>query len=185
LALRAHQQLVCAQHPGILHPTGILLLFSTEPPLLPCSTSVAHFLGFLDLILDWIGFYSLGIGLDLRWCSQLAALPELLGSLNALQQLNLEGCSQLIVLPESLGNLSALRHLDAGKCSHLEALPESLGNQSALQQLNLRKCSHLVALPTSVGNLSALQQLESRSQLVALPESALGNLSALQQLDLR
>ena len=47
------------------------------------------------------------------------------------------GCSCLAALPESLGQLSALQQLDLCKCSSLTALPDSLGQLPALQQLNL------------------------------------------------
>merc|ERR1711965_1048436 len=52
-------------------------------------------------------------------CSSLAALPESLGHLHALTELNLDGCESLAALPESLGQLQALTKLDLGYCSSL------------------------------------------------------------------
>ena len=66
----------------------------------------------------------------------MTTLPESLGALSKLQQLNLQYCSGLTALPESLGALSGLLLLDLGWCSGLTMLPESLGALSGLQQLN-------------------------------------------------
>ena len=68
----------------------------------------------------------------------LAALPESLGALTGLQQLDLRSCKSLAALPESLGALTGLQQLtSAGAIT--TALPESLGALTGLQQLDLER----------------------------------------------
>ena len=109
-------------------------------------------------------------------CAGLAALPESLGALSALQELDMHGCSGLIALPESLGALPWLQTLGIALCSALETLPDSLGKLSRLQDLHLQGCTRLSALPESMGALSALQHLDllGCAGLAALPESVGG-----------
>ena len=143
--------------------------------------------------------------LSLSNCESLTALPESLGNLSALEELDLSNCGNptagnlstlkrllfsnckgLTVLPESLGNLSALKKLSLNNCRSLTALPESLDNLSALKKLDLKNCISLTALPESLGNLSALKELYLNNcrSLTTLPES-IGNLSVLEELHLR
>ena len=78
---------------------------------------------------------------------------------------------QLTVLPESIGNLAALTELDL-RGSSVAALPESIGNLAALTKLDLQSCE-LTVLPESIGNLTALTELDlGGSQLTVLPESS-------------
>ena len=111
----------------------------------------------------------------------LASLPEWLGSLTALTELDLGG-NQLTALPETLGNLTALTTLRLGG-NQLTALPETLGSLTALTELRLGG-NQLTSLPETLGNLTALTELRlDGNQLMALPET-LGNLTALTALGL-
>ena len=123
---------------------------------------------------------------DLSWCDNLKALPELLGALTGLQQLKLTGCRSLKQLPESLGALTGLQHLDVSQCASLAALPNTMGALRGLCQLDLSYCTSLAMLPWSLGALTGLQQLDLSecSQLGALPQS-LWALTGLRQLDLK
>nr|WP_281178557.1 leucine-rich repeat domain-containing protein [Streptosporangium amethystogenes] len=56
----------------------------------------------------------------------------------------------MAALPESLGNLTALTELDL-RHNRLTALPESLGNLTALTELDLRR-NQLAALPECLGD---------------------------------
>jgi len=113
------------------------------------------------------------------------SLPESVGNLTNLTQLNLEDCINLIHLPKSIGNLTNLTQLILRKCSYLTSLPESVGKLINLTQLSLRECVYLTRLPNSIGNLTNLAQLDLRNcnNLFALPES-IANLEKLTQLSL-
>jgi internalin A len=113
--------------------------------------------------------------------NQLTSLPEWVGKLTSLQTLDLWG-NQLTSLPEWVGKLTSLQTLDLSR-NQLANLPESLGNLISLQTLDLVR-TQLTSLPEWVGKLTSLQTLQlSDNQLTSLPES-LGNLISLQTLDL-
>jgi internalin A len=98
---------------------------------------------------------------------QLASVPEWLGNLTALTELDLSR-NQLASVPESLGNLTALTRLDLSR-NQLASVPESLGNLTALTELELSR-NQLASVPESLGNLATLRQLNlSSNQLTALP----------------
>ncbi|WP_287130992.1 COR domain-containing protein [Candidatus Cyanaurora vandensis] len=111
--------------------------------------------------------------------NQLTNLPEWLGSFTQLQDLYLSN-NQLTNLPEWLGSLTQLQFLDLSS-NQLTNLPESLGNLTQLPNLYLSN-NYLTELPESLGNLTQLHLLDlSDNQLTNLPES-LGNLAQLQNL---
>ena len=53
-------------------------------------------------------------------------LPEQIGQLYNLQELNLKDCANLTTLPESIGQLNNLHTLYIDNCPNLTTLPESL-----------------------------------------------------------
>ena len=113
--------------------------------------------------------------------TKLTELPESIGNLSSLSQLNL-GDTSLTELPESIGNLSSLSQLNLGDTS-LTEVPESIGNLSSLSSLDL-SFTKLTELPESIGNLSSLSSLDLHgTNLSKLPES-IGNIKSLQNLDL-
>ncbi|MHA1727740.1 MAG: leucine-rich repeat domain-containing protein, partial [Promethearchaeota archaeon] len=96
----------------------------------------------------------------------LTALPESIGNLTSLRNLDLEG-NELTALPESIGNLTSLKDLDLGG-NKLTALPESIGNLTSLRDLDLGG-NKLTALPESIGNLTSLRNLDLEgNELTAL-----------------
>jgi hypothetical protein len=110
---------------------------------------------------------------------KLTELPESLGQLTQLQELNLSR-NQLTALPDWLGKLTQLQTLDLVE-NQLTALPDWLGQLTQLQTLNLTK-NRLTVLPEWLGQLMQLQFLSLASnQLTAVPES-LGQLTQLQTL---
>jgi internalin A len=112
--------------------------------------------------------------------NQLSALPEALDQLTQLRLLNVS-INQLGALPESLGQLTQLQQLDVGG-NRLSALPESLGQLTQLQQLDVSH-NQITTLPETLGQLTQLRQLQVLgNRLSALPE-ALGHLTQLQSLD--
>ena len=113
--------------------------------------------------------------------NKLTALSESIGRLTQLQELNLYS-NQLTVLPESIGRLSQLETLDLNG-NQLTSLPESIGRLTKLQDLDLAN-NKLTALPESIRQLLQLQKLRlTANEFTALPESIL-QLTELQYLAL-
>ncbi|XP_028773839.1 disease resistance-like protein DSC1 [Neltuma alba] len=67
----------------------------------------------------------------------LAKLPQSLGNLIGLVELNLTNCKKLVCLPCSVSKLKALKVIKISECSKLSWLPESLNENEALEQLHL------------------------------------------------
>ena len=113
--------------------------------------------------------------------NQLTSLPESIGQLQQLSDLNLQ-FNQLTSLPESIGQLQQLSHLDL-QSNQLTSLPESIGQLQQLSHLDLQS-NQLTSLPESIGQLQQLSHLYiGRNKLTSLPES-FGHLQELQTLDL-
>jgi internalin A len=106
----------------------------------------------------------------------LASVPEWLGNLTALTELDLSD-NRLTSVPKWLGNLTALTILDL-RANRLTSVPKWLGNLTALTELYLYR-NRLASVPESLGNLTALTRLSlGGNRLASVPES-LGNLTAL------
>ena len=119
----------------------------------------------------------------LRGNYELTEIPENIGHLTALQELNLNGNS-LTGLPETIGELRNLLNLWLGN-NYLETLPESIGKLENLERLSLYY-NHLETLPESFGNLKNLIRLNlnevNDENPITLPESfsQLSNLRVLE-----
>ncbi|XP_074380794.1 disease resistance protein Roq1-like isoform X1 [Apium graveolens] len=141
--------------------------------------------------------------LDLRNCRNLKRLPESLGDMKALKNidasgtaieklpdsitqlkglvdLNLYNCKKLRKLPEDFGNMEGLEIFDAS-LSAIEQLPDSFGGLVNLVELYLAYCKKLRNLPNSICKLKLLEVLDlsSSSNLEQLPEQ-LGNMQSLE-----
>nr|XP_023919224.1 TMV resistance protein N-like [Quercus suber] len=144
--------------------------------------------------------------LDLRDCKNLSSLPNACCYLMSLKILTLSGCSKINELPENLGNIKGLEELDVSETAITE-LPSSLGLLKNLKVLSLRGCEGLSSIssnklisfplmrkrrvdPTgmlgrSLSNLWSLTELNlSYCNLQAIPDG-LGCLPSLTELDLR
>ncbi|NME73109.1 leucine-rich repeat domain-containing protein, partial [Flammeovirga aprica] len=73
-------------------------------------------------------------------------LPEGLGNLPLLDDLNLRYCKNLFKLPSSMGNIKRLWGLDLTGCSRLTGLPSSL-NQVPIGILKLDECNNIRSVP--------------------------------------
>jgi len=109
--------------------------------------------------------------MDLSQCCSLERLRDLAALSASLLTLSLNGCTALVSLDgiESLRNLEKLHCM---RCSSLAALPTDLRGLRALHTLDLRHCTALVALPESMTDLSNLQRLhlEGCEELADLPD---------------
>ncbi|MFQ6658533.1 hypothetical protein Gotur_027759 [Gossypium turneri] len=139
--------------------------------------------------------------------SPLTALPNSIGTLNHLRDLNLGGCGSVRKLPRSFDKLRSLQSLYLGGTG-LKQLPDSLqrlielrhlviaikatnlkeiraGCWTSLQYLELRSCRELECLPEGMQNLQSLRTLVVSGcvNLVSLPRS-LKFLTKLEHLEI-
>ncbi|KHG18590.1 Putative disease resistance RGA1 [Gossypium arboreum] len=91
--------------------------------------------------------------------------------------------SPLTVLPNSIGTLKHLQDLDLAKCEGIRELPRSFYKLRSLQSLNLRG-SGLMQLPDSVQRLIELRHLEITIKGKHLKEIRAGCWTSLQYLKL-
>eukprot|EP00762_Andalucia_godoyi_P007138 ANDGO_01823.mRNA.1 putative leucine-rich repeat receptor-like protein kinase At1g35710 len=108
------------------------------------------------------------------------SIPESLGTLSKLQQLDLSLNLLTGSIPESLGTLSQLQYLDLNSNQLEGSIPSLLGKFSLLQYLDLSSNQLTGSIPQSLGNLSQLQNLDLYSnELTGAIPSSLSNLSQL------
>uniref|UniRef100_A0A2N9FW56 TIR domain-containing protein n=1 Tax=Fagus sylvatica TaxID=28930 RepID=A0A2N9FW56_FAGSY len=135
--------------------------------------------------------------LKLIECKDLLCLPSTICNLKFLVDLDLFGCSKLDELPENLGILEDLEDLDLGGTA-IKELPSSIGHLTSLIYLKMKDCKDLLCLPSTICNLKFLVDLDlyGCSKLDELPEnlgiledllclpSTICNLKSLRDLDL-
>ena len=107
-------------------------------------------------------------------------MPESLGNLTQLTELDLSFNRLSGAIPEALGNLTQLTYLALRENELSGAMPEALGNFTQLTHLALSRNRLGGAIPEALGNFTQLTHLAlSRNRLGgAVPES-LGNLTQL------
>lgn len=93
------------------------------------------------------------IVLNLRECKNLLSVPSIICSLVSLKYLFLSGCSLIDQLPENIGSLELLKELDACQTA-IRRLPLSILLLKNLQRLCLLGCTGL-QLPHSFSGLSS------------------------------
>jgi len=118
--------------------------------------------------------------LDINWCDNLV-MPEWLGELQSLENLNIIGLPLMSSLHQSIQSLTSLQDLYIYYCHALHRLPEQLGELCSLHRLELCNLPALTSLPESMQRLTSLQFLNFSAchALTQLPES-FGELPALQ-----
>jgi Leucine-rich repeat (LRR) protein len=106
-------------------------------------------------------------------CLDLAALPDAIGKLTALEELDMDegnGCSMNPILPESIGNLQSLKKLnldgaqdprEIGEISSSKhhRFPAGMARLKNLTYLNLGR-NGMSEIPPFVGNLTKLTELD-------------------------
>ncbi|XP_054814887.1 TMV resistance protein N-like [Prosopis cineraria] len=90
--------------------------------------------------------------------TNIAELPESLGSLTNLETLDLRGCQNLVSLPHNIQKLKCLKVLDISNCSNLSKLPKSLNGNKALEKLDASGTT-ITEVPSSIGSLEKLKIL--------------------------
>ena len=120
------------------------------------------------------------IKLDLRDCKNLSSLPNAYCSSMSLKILTLSGCSKIDELPENLGNLEGLEELDVSGTA-IKVLPTSINLLKNLKGLFLRGCEGLS--PKSSNKLISFQRRRSPYPMVML-DNSLSGLCSLTVLDL-
>ncbi|CAI7833663.1 unnamed protein product [Closterium sp. NIES-53] len=92
---------------------------------------------------------------------KLASIPEGIGALSRLRELNLLECTALQQLPSSLTQLSCLSVLRLDNTS-ISTLPPQFSQLTRLRTLSLSPCELLEALPDDLNELKLLQHLDVR-----------------------
>jgi internalin A len=103
---------------------------------------------------------------------RLRRLPEAIGQLSQLQELNLS-YNQLNTLPEAIGQLSKLKVLNLTH-NRLSTLPEAIGQLSELKKLHLSG-NQLSTLPEAMQSLKTLEELYLHGNSgLGLPDQVFG-----------
>eukprot|EP00536_Pseudo-nitzschia_multiseries_P011003 jgi/Psemu1/297748/fgenesh1_pm.355_\ len=115
----------------------------------------------------------------------LKRLPESLGNLLNLEDLQLDKCKRLKTLPSSLGGMKNLLRLSLRECKELKFLPPSIVRCTKLVELNLLKCVSLKSLPSDIGSLRFLEDLNMmKCKAVQEIPHSIGSCEYLSFLDL-
>ena len=120
------------------------------------------------------------IELDPRDCKNLSSFPNAYCSLMSLKILTLSGCSKIDELPENLGNLEGLEELDVSGTT-IKALPTFIKLLKNLKVLFLHGREGLS--PKSSNKLISFQQRRSLDPMVML-EKSLFDFCSLTKLNL-
>ncbi|KAF8038607.1 hypothetical protein BT93_B1207 [Corymbia citriodora subsp. variegata] len=130
-------------------------------------------------------------------------LPDAIGRLRKLQELDASGCRNLSEVTLSICNLSSLQSLDLRKCHELQELPElpsslrvvsvtcksaklpSFSHLSHLKQLRLHNCKSLVSIPELPSTTLELEILGCKALKFLNPQVAVEDTKAsLKRLDI-
>ncbi|MFW9991639.1 MAG: leucine-rich repeat domain-containing protein [Candidatus Odinarchaeota archaeon] len=91
--------------------------------------------------------------------SKVPEIPECIGQLPRLQELDINAFPKVTTLPESISKLTELRKLSFYKMMELNELPESIGELGNLEYIDII-LSKIKALPASISKLEKLHHLK-------------------------
>lgn len=145
--------------------------------------SLSDLIGVSPFIPKAIGLYTGLEKLEICYKKNLSGtIPDEIGNLTNLTNLNLCGNAFNGTIPDSIGNLTKLQSLDLsgnGMNSTYNgyradglggAVPESIGNLTELKELRLSGYNNFTSLPSSIGNLKKLETLEIwQTKLTSVP----------------
>ncbi|XP_023730871.1 disease resistance protein RPV1-like [Lactuca sativa] len=132
-------QLKCLEH---------LTLYSTHIKCLPDSLCMLKNLKSLTLKIACILK-------SYRRILLLEKLPEDIGQLECLEELNLKKCASLLDIPNSICKMKFLSYFYLPFCSQVQKLPEELGSLQCLEELDIN-CTGISHLPQSISSLEGL-----------------------------
>ncbi|XP_056166431.1 disease resistance protein RUN1-like [Syzygium oleosum] len=137
----------------------------------------------IECLPDSIGDKKFLSVLILRY-TQISILPETIGMLVKLESLSLFGCVKLKKLPDSIGKLESLQELNLSSTKIVE-LPDSIGNLKKLKVM-LMENTPIRKLPSTIGMLKNLEELHASGceELTGEIPSEIGALSSLKILEL-
>lgn len=115
--------------------------------------------------------------------ASLKALPINLGMIVSLKQLNAEGLAVLNI-PNSIGCLCNLVELNLSSNKSLRTLPDTICDLRALKVLNICNCSSLEGLPINLGNIVYLKELNAEGLNISKLPNSIGDLTKLVKLKL-
>jgi Leucine-rich repeat (LRR) protein len=142
-------------------------LYLNETTIKDLPSFVKHFTGLIKL--------------DLRDCKNLSSLLDVICSLSSLETLTLSGCTKLDKLPEKLGDLKGLEELDVSGTAITE-LPSSVFYLKNLKVLSLGGCEGL--LSKSSNEPLSFPLMEIRSDPMGMLVPRLLELRTLRKLNL-
>ena len=123
--------------------------------------------------------------LDLKLNNLVGTIPESIGNLTALQQLNLGVNPIYGSIPSTIGNMEILQQVWIAGTDISGPIPPEFGNLSLLNNLQLNSNQLTGGIPASLGNLTALKYLwlQNNNLTGTIPEELFDAVS-LEQLQL-
>jgi Leucine-rich repeat (LRR) protein len=90
--------------------------------------------------------------------TKIETLPQSIGKLVALRDLNIVNSKRFSAIPSSIGGCAALQqaHLQG---TRIQTLPTEISECTKLEALNLERCSCLRQLPAAMASMECLQSL--------------------------
>ncbi|VFQ80738.1 unnamed protein product [Cuscuta campestris] len=121
--------------------------------------------------------------MKIKGCPKLLNLPEMTG-LTSLRYLSIVRCDKLASLPEGMGRLASLKELEIMNGSSLAIIPDITGLKSLIK-LHVSACEKLVTLPTGLERCDLLENVCVRQCLSLCPEGrGLSQLPHLKELSI-
>ncbi|PKI53257.1 hypothetical protein CRG98_026389 [Punica granatum] len=122
------------------------------------------------------------VHLNLKGCNSLKALPDELGSANALTEIVMKGNGQSFNLQESITGLTSLLVLEIVHVKIVD--PLRIGKSESLESLILSECTGIKELPESCQFFQSLVMLDlSRMDVTKLPDS-IGDMKKLKVINM-